>query len=106
MEDRKKMFSTQILIKVEVEVVKFHFEVNTKAHMVDIINMKVNFMEVDKETLKEEEVMELVVEVIEVNNQISIQTTTTTRNLSTWQITIIKGNVMHKMQSYNKEITH
>ncbi len=100
------MFSTQILIKVEVEVVKFHFEVNTKAHMVDIINMKVNFMEVDKETLKEEEVMELVVEVIEVNNQISIQTTTTTRNLSTWQITIIKGNVMHKMQSYNKEITH
>jgi hypothetical protein len=106
MEDRKKMFSTQILIKVEVEVVKFHFEVNTKAHMVDIINMKVNFMEVDKETLKEEEVVELVVEVIEVNNQISIQTTTTTRNLSTWQITIIKGNVMHKMQSYNKEITH
>ncbi len=100
------MFSTQILIKVEVEVVKFHFEVNTKAHMVDIINMKVNFMEVDKETLKEEEVVELVVEVIEVNNQISIQTTTTTRNLSTWQITIIKGNVMHKMQSYNKEITH
>ncbi len=30
--------------------------------------MKVNFMEVDEETLKEEEVVEVVVEVIEVNN--------------------------------------
>jgi hypothetical protein len=38
--------------------------------MVDIINMKVNFMEVDEETLKEKEVMEGVVEVIKVNNQI------------------------------------
>jgi len=38
--------------------------------MVDIINMKVNFMEVDEETLKENEVMEGVVEVIKVNNQI------------------------------------
>jgi hypothetical protein len=36
--------------------------------MVDIIDMKVIFMEVDKETLKEEEVM---VEVIEVNNYIA-----------------------------------
>jgi hypothetical protein len=36
--------------------------------MVNIINMKVNFMEVDEETLKEEEVVEVVVEVIEVNN--------------------------------------
>jgi hypothetical protein len=39
--------------------------------MVDIINMKVKFMEVDEETLKEEEVeevVEVVVEVIEVNN--------------------------------------
>jgi hypothetical protein len=36
--------------------------------MVDIINMKVSFMEVDKETLKEEKVVEVVVEVIEVNN--------------------------------------
>jgi hypothetical protein len=44
--------------------------------MVDIINMKVNLMEVDKETLKEKEVMEVVVEVIEVNNQMAIQTTT------------------------------
>jgi hypothetical protein len=29
MEDHKKVFSTQILIEVEVEVVKAHFEVNT-----------------------------------------------------------------------------
>jgi hypothetical protein len=36
--------------------------------MVDIINMKVNFMEVDEEIL-EEKVVEVVVEVIEVNNQ-------------------------------------
>jgi len=36
--------------------------------MVDIINMKVSFMEVDEKTLKEGEVMEVVVEVIEVNN--------------------------------------
>jgi hypothetical protein len=39
--------------------------------MVDIINMKVNLMEVDEETLEEEEVeevMEVVVKVIEVNN--------------------------------------
>ncbi len=51
-------------------MVEPHLEVNTKAHMVDIINMKVNFMEVDEETLKEKEVMEGVVEVIKVNNQI------------------------------------
>jgi hypothetical protein len=39
--------------------------------MVDIINMKVKLMEVDKETLEKEEVKEVVevmVEVIEVNN--------------------------------------
>jgi hypothetical protein len=36
--------------------------------MVDIINMKVIFMEVDEETLEEEEVVEVVMEVIEVNN--------------------------------------
>jgi hypothetical protein len=35
--------------------------------MVDIINMKVNFMEVDEETLEEEEVMEVVVEIIKAN---------------------------------------
>ncbi len=55
------MFSTQILIEVKVEVLKFHFEAYTKARMVDIINMKVSLMEVDKETLEEEEVMEVIV---------------------------------------------
>jgi len=71
MEEQKKMFSTYILIEVEVEVVKPHFEVDTEARMVDIINMKVKLMEVDKETLEEEEVEEVVevmVENIEVNN--------------------------------------
>jgi protein tyrosine phosphatase (PTP) superfamily phosphohydrolase (DUF442 family) len=80
-------------------VVKPHFEVDKEARMVDIINMKVNFMEVDKETLEEEEVVEVVVEVIEVNNQIMTQTATTARNLSTWQIIVIKGNMMHEMES-------
>jgi hypothetical protein len=51
MEDHKKVFFTQIIIKVEVEVLKPHFEVDTKARMVDIINMKVSVMEVDGETL-------------------------------------------------------
>jgi hypothetical protein len=59
--------------------------------MVDIINMKINLMEVDEETLKGKEVVEVVVEVIEVNNQITTQTTTIAGNLSTWQRTIIKG---------------
>jgi hypothetical protein len=68
MEDHKKLFSTQILTKVEVELVKPHFEVNMEARMVDIINMMVNLMEVDEEPLEEEEVVEVVVEVIEVNN--------------------------------------
>jgi hypothetical protein len=68
MEDHKKVLSIQILIEVEVEVLKLHFEANTETCMVDIINMKVSFMEVDKETLKEEKVVEVVVEVIEVNN--------------------------------------
>ncbi len=52
-------------------MVKPYFEVDTEARMVDIINMKVNLMEVDEETLEEEEVeevMEVVVKVIEVNN--------------------------------------
>ncbi len=74
------MFSPQILIEVEVEVVKPHFEVDTEVRMVDIINMKVNLMEVDEETLEEEEVeevVEVVVEVIEVNKQIMTQTATT-----------------------------
>jgi hypothetical protein len=47
-----------ILIEVEVEVLKSHFEDDMEARMVDIINMKVSLMEVDEETLKEEEVME------------------------------------------------
>ncbi len=48
-------------------MVEPHLEVDTKAHMVDIINMKVSFMEVDKEILEEGEVMEAMVEVIKVN---------------------------------------
>jgi hypothetical protein len=80
-EEHNKMFSIQILM----EMVKphFDFEVDMEARMVDIINMKVNLMEVDEDTLEEEEVVEVVVEVIKVNNQISTQTTTTTRKLGT-----------------------
>jgi hypothetical protein len=105
MKDHKKVLSIQILI--EVEVVKFHFEVDTKTRMVDIINMKVKFMEVDEETLEEEEVEEVVevmVEIIKVNNQIAIQIATT--NLGTWRRTVIKGGMMHEMESYNKGIMH
>jgi hypothetical protein len=79
MEDHKKMLSTQIRIKVKVKVAKPHFEINMEARMVDIINMKVNLMEVDEETLEEEEVEEFVevaMEVIEVNNQIVTQNAT------------------------------
>jgi len=68
MEDHKKVLSIQILIEVEVEVLKPHFEADTKVRMVDIINMKFSFMEVDEEILEEEEVVEVVVEVTEVNN--------------------------------------
>ncbi len=109
MEDHKKVFSIQILIEVEVEMVKLHFEVDTKACMVDIINMKVKLMEVNEETLEEEEVEEVVevmVEVIEVNNQITIQITTIAGNLGTWQRTVVKGNMMHEMESCNKGIMH
>jgi len=35
-----------------------YLEVDTKVHTMDIINMKVSFMEMDKETLKEGEVMD------------------------------------------------
>jgi hypothetical protein len=101
MEDHKKMFSIQVFIEVEVEVVKLRFKVNKKARMVDIINMKVCLMEVDKKILEEEEVVEVVMEIIHVNNQIVTQTATIARNLGTWQRTIIKGNMMHKMESYN-----
>jgi hypothetical protein len=87
MEDHKKVFSAQIIIEVEVEVevevVKPHFEVDTEARMVDIINMKVSFMEVGKEILEEKEVMEVMVEVIEVNNQIATQIATIAGNLGT-----------------------
>ncbi len=106
MEDHKKVLSTQISIEVEAKVVKPHFEVDTKTRMVDIINMKVKLMEVDEETLEEEEVMEVVVEAIEVNNQITIQTTTTAGNLGTWPRTVIKGSMMHEVESYNKGIMH
>jgi CO dehydrogenase/acetyl-CoA synthase epsilon subunit len=74
--------------------------------MVDIINMKVSLMEVDEETLEEEEVVEVVVEIIEVNNQIVIQTATIVGNMGTWQKTVIKGSMMHEMESYNKGIMH
>jgi hypothetical protein len=77
--------------------------------MMDIINMKVKLMEVDKETLEEEEVkevMEVMVEIIKVNNQIPIQIATTAGNLGTWQKTVIKGNMMHEMESCNKGIMH
>ncbi len=109
MEDHKKVLSTQIPIEVEAKVVKPHFEVDLEAHMVDINNMKVKLMEVDKETLEEEEVkevVEVVVEVIEVNNQIVIQIATTAGNLGTWQIIVIKGSMMHEMESCNKGIMH
>ncbi len=104
MEDQKKVPSTQIL--VEVEVVELHFEVNTKVRMVDIINMKVNFMEVNKEILEEGEVMEATVEIIEVNNQTLIQTIIIVKNLGTWQRNVIKGSMMYKMENYNKGFMH
>ncbi len=66
-------------------MIKSHFEVNMEPRMVDIINMKVHLMEVDKETLEEEEVIKVVVEVIKVNNQIRTETAITTGNMGTWQ---------------------
>ncbi len=100
------MPSIQILIEVEVEVLKPHFEVDTEVRMVDIINMKVNLMEVDEETLEEEEVVEVVVEITDVNNQITTQTATIVGNLCTWQIIVIKCNMMHGMESSNKGIRY
>jgi uncharacterized spore protein YtfJ len=88
---------------------KPHFEVDPEACMVDINNMKVKLMEVDEEILEEEEVeevVEVVVEVIEVNNQIAIQIATTAKNLGTWQRTVIKGSMLHEMESCNKGIMH
>jgi nucleoid DNA-binding protein len=76
--------------------------------MVDIINMKVKLMEVDEETFEKkevEEVVEVVVEIIKVN-QITTQIAITIRNMGTWQRTIIKGSMMHEMESCNKGIMH
>ncbi len=108
MEDHNKVLSTQIPIEVEIEVVKLHFKVHMEACMVDIINMKVNLMEVDEESLEEEvdEFVEVTVEVIEVDNQIVTQTTTIAGNLGTWQKIVIKGSMMHEMESCNKGIMH
>ncbi len=86
------MFFIQILR--EVEVLKPHFEVHTEVRMVD------------EEILVEEEVVEVVMEIIEVNNQITTQTATTAGNLGTWQKNVIKGNMMHEMESCNKGIMH
>jgi hypothetical protein len=106
MEDHKKVLFTQILIEVAVEVLKPHFENNTEVRMVNIINMKVSLMEVDEKTLEEEEVVEVVLEIMEVNNQIATETAITTRNLGTWQKIVIKGSMMHEMESCNKGIMH
>ncbi len=64
-------------------MLKLHFEADTEVRMVDIINMKLSLMEVDEEILEEEEVMEVVVEFIEVNNQITTQIAITAGNLGT-----------------------
>jgi hypothetical protein len=68
--------------------------------------MKVGLMEVDEETLEEEEVVEDVMEIIKVNNQITTQTVTIMGNLGTWQKIVIKGSMMHGMESSNKGIMH
>jgi hypothetical protein len=88
---------------------KTSFRGRHEARMVDIINIKVKFMEVDEEILEEEEVEEVVkvvVEIIKLNNQIMTQIATNTENLGTWQRTIIKGNMMHEMESCNKGNMH
>jgi hypothetical protein len=93
----------------KVEVLKPHFEADMEARMVDIINMKASLMQVDEETLKEKEVMkvvEVVVEVIEVNNQKTTQITTIEGNVGTCQRIVIRGNMMHEMESCNKGIMH
>ncbi len=93
-------------MEVEVKVVKPHFKVDMETCMVDIINMKVNLMEVDEETLEEKEVVKVMVEIIEVNNQIVTQIDIITGNLGTWQRIVIKGSMMHEMESYNNGIMH
>jgi hypothetical protein len=114
-EDHKEVPPIQILIevevkievKVEVEVIEIHLMVDMEVRMVDIINMKVSLMEVDEDIFKEKEVLKVMVEVIEVNNQTMTQIAIIVRNLSTWQKIVIKGNMMHGMESYyNKGIMH
>jgi len=68
---------------------KTSFRSRHGSHMVDIMNMKVNLMEVNKETLEEEEVMEVMVEVMELNNQITIQTTTIVPAISTQPCVVV-----------------
>ncbi len=75
-------------------MLKPHFEVHTEVRMVD------------EEILKEEEVVEVVMEIIEVNNEITTQTAIVAGNLGTWQKNVIKGNMMHEMESCNKGIMH
>jgi hypothetical protein len=50
--------------------------------------------------------MEVMVEIIKVTNQIATQIATTAKNLGTWQKIVIKGSMMHEMESYNKGIMH
>ncbi len=79
----KKAFSIQILEEVE-----HHVKVMVEDNMVTMANImnnkKVNPMEVEEETLKEQGVVEVVVKVIEVNNQTMVQIVITTGNLDTW----------------------
>jgi len=89
---------------MEVEVLKPHFEANMKTNMVDIININGNIIKVDKETLKEEEVVEVVLEVIEVNNQIVTQIVIIVGNMDTWQRIVIKGSMMHEMEAATREL--
>jgi hypothetical protein len=50
--------------------------------------------------------MEVVLEIIEVNNQITIQIATTMGNLGTWKKIVIIKNMMHRMENVNKGIMH
>jgi hypothetical protein len=78
-----------LLISEEMRIVDISSN-GGQAHMMDIINMKVNLIKVDEETLEEKEVLEVMVQVIEVNNQIATQIVTTIGNMGTWQIIVIK----------------
>jgi hypothetical protein len=67
-------------------------------------------MEDHKKVLSTQIPIEVEAEVVkphfEVNNQITIQTATTAGNLGTWPRTVIKGSMMHEMESCNKGIMH